>query len=170
MTQCPHCQRQIDRLSNLHTKGLLQIGENVVIHIRDSRTAKLLEEQRIHNLVVNSGLTFIRDLIDETQQGISHFATGISSAAVAPEDTTLGNEAYRNSVSAREKVDYEITHRCFVAPSAANGSTLYEAGLFNGADSSPGQSTMFSRVVHDPIIKTISITITYAWTHTIGRA
>lgn len=170
MIQCPHCQKEIDLLMNLRSKGLLAIGENVRIEIRKADSGKLLDTQTIHNMVTDSGLQFIRDLIDETQQGCTHFGIGTDLTPTVSTHTALVAEVYRNSISSREKVDFEITQRCFLAPSAANGNTLYEAGLFNGADASAGQSTLFSRVVHDAISKTISITVTYAWTHTIGRA
>lgn len=167
---CPHCRRTFEALATLHAKGLLAIGENVLVQVHHAASGKLLEQQEIHNMVTDSGLQFIRDLIDETQQGCTHFATGTDLSPTVAGHTTLGAEVYRNAISAREKVDFEITQRCFIAPSAANGNTLYEAGLFNGADATAGQSTLFSRVVHDAIVKTISNTVTYAWTHTIGRA
>lgn len=167
--QCPHCQRSFDALVDRHAKGLLHIGENVLIEVHDARTAKLLHRQALHNIVTDVGLQFIRDLIDETQQGITHFAVGTGQALAVAADTILVAEVYRTTVSARVKVDFDITHRCFVPPAAANGNTLYEAGLFNGSNAAVGQSTLFSRVVHDAIAKTISNTITLSWTHTIGR-
>ena len=167
---CPHCQRAFEWLANLSAKGLLAISENVLVQVHDAHTQALISEQSIHNMVTNSGLQFIRDLIDETQQGCTHFATGTDLSATVIEHTALGAEVYRNAISSRVKVDFEITQRCFIPPSSANGNTLYEAGLFNSADTTPGQSTLFSRVVHDAIVKTISNTVTYSWTHTIGRA
>lgn len=163
---CPHCQRDFEYLANLSAKGLLSIGENVLVQVHDAQTRQLLSEQHIHNMVTNSGLQFVRDLIDETQQGCTYFATGTDLSATVAAHTALGNEVYRNTISSRVKVDFEITQRCFIAPSAANGNTLYEAGLFNASSG----GTLFSRVVHDAIAKTISNTVTYSWTHTIGRA
>ena len=163
---CPHCQREFAYLANLSAKGLLAISENVLVQVHDARTQELILEQSIHNMVTNSGLQFIRDLIDETQQGCTHFATGTDLSATVVDHTALGNEVYRNAISSRVKVDFEITQRCFIPPSAANGNTLYEAGLFNASSG----GTLFSRVVHDAIAKTISNTVTYSWTHTIGRA
>ena len=156
---CPHCL-----LSFAKDGGLLQIGENVVIQVHDAQSGRLIHEQRISNMVTDSGLTFIRDLIDETQQGIIEFASGTDLSPTVVGHTALGAEVYRNSVSSRAKVGFDITHRCFIPPTSANGNTLYEAGLFGTS------GALFSRVVHDGIVKTVSVTVTLAWTHTIGRA
>ncbi|WP_447979090.1 hypothetical protein [Candidatus Nitrospira bockiana] len=161
---CPHCQRAIDELLEQLDKGRLLVRENVVIQIRDSSSDALLEELRTGNLVVDAGLDLIRDWSDGTQGGITQGAVGTDGTSPANAQTALVAEVYRTNISQRLKVAAEITHRIFVPKGSANGNTLREAGLFNA------NNKMFSRVVHDPIAKSVSNTVTIAWTHSFARA
>jgi hypothetical protein len=158
---CPHCRQAFTVTLG---GGQLALTENFLLQLHEAPSGRLIHEQRIKNMVVDTGLVLMRDLLDETQQGIIEFAIGTGSGATVTGHTALTTEVYRNSVSSRAKVGFDITHRCFIPPTSANGNTLYEAGLFGTSGS------LFSRVVHDAIVKTISITATLAWTHTIGRA
>ena len=155
---CPQCLHVYEQILG----GGLAIRENVLLQVHEH--GRLVHEQRLSNMVTDTGLVLLRDLLDETQQGIIEFASGTDLSPTVVAHAALGAEVYRNSVSSRAKVSFDITHRCFIPPTAANGNTLYEAGLFGTSGS------LFSRVVHDAIAKTISITVTLAWTHTIGRA
>lgn len=159
MIECPQCLHKFIR-----DVGHVNIEENVLIQVHHATTGILLHEQRIHNMVTDTGLVLMRDLLDETQQGIIEFASGTDFTPTVVAHTALGGEVYRNVVSSRAKSGFDITHRCFIPPTSANGNTLYEAGLFGTSGS------LFSRVVHDAIVKTISITVTLSWTHTMGRA
>lgn len=143
--------------------GRVAVEENVVIEIRTRSGLRIVE--RRHNLVVTAGLNLLRDLLDATQTGITHFAVGTSATAPAAGDTALGAEVYRNVVSQRDKpANGQIVHRCFVPTTAANGVTLQEAGLFTAASG----GTLFSRVTYSPILKTNSISVTITWTHTFS--
>ena len=163
MTQCPHCQRQLDAwLAGLQA-GRLVIRENVQTEIRHHDTG-LIEQLSSKNLVVTSGLNLLRDLLDQTQGPITHFAVGTNATAPAAGNTALIAEVYRQVVSQRDKSSAQIIHRCFVPTSAASGNTLREAGLLNSASG----GTLFSRVTHDDIVKTNSVSVTHTWTHTLA--
>jgi len=164
--ECPHCHRALDSWLKALATGCVIVKENVLTEVRDALTNRLLRAIATENLVVDAGLNQLRDLLDATNTSITYFAVGTSSTAPANGQTALVAEVYRNTVTQRVKASAAMTQRCFVASTAANGNTLREAGLFNAS----AAGTMFSRVTHDDIIKTISITVTHAWTHTFTRA
>jgi hypothetical protein len=142
----------------------VRVRENVVIEVRDRR-GRCLRRERRTNLVTTAGLNLLRDLLDASQGPITHFAVGTSGTAPASGNTALGAEVYRNVVSQRDKpANGQIVHRCFVPTTAANGSTLREAGLFNAASG----GSLFSRIVYSDIVKTNSISVTITWTHTFS--
>lgn len=165
MIACPHCSRDIEGFLNEQAKGRLALVENVVTEIRRAGDDRLLEILRSHNRVVDAGLRLIPDLIDVTAGGISHFRVGTSNTAVADNQTDLVAGVYQNVVSQRVKGNFFVTHRCFIPAQSANGNTLREAGLFNALTG----GTMFSRVTHDDIAKTVAITVTHSWTHSFAR-
>ena len=164
MTRCPHCSRALDEALNAQAKGRLAVLENVVTEIHDVG-GRLLDVLRAHNRVVDAGLRLIPDLFDVTSGGISHFRVGTSNTAPVDAQTDLVAGVYQNVVSQRVKGNFFITHRCFIPPQSANGNTLREAALVNALTG----GTMFSRVTHDDIAKTIAITVTHSWTHTFAR-
>ena len=144
--------------------GRIRVRENVLVEIRDHRTGRVRRLRR-SNLVVTAGLNLLRDLLDQTQGPVTHFAVGTSSTAASAGQTALVAEVYRNVVSQRDKpANGQIVHRCFIPTTAANGSTLKEAGLFNDAIA----GTMFTRFVMSDIAKTSSISVTITWTHTFS--
>ena len=165
MTRCPHCLQAIESLLNEQAKGRLSVVENVVTEIHTVEDGRLVETLRSHNRIVDAGLRLIPDLFDVTSGGISHFRVGTSNTAVADSQTDLVAGVYQNVVSQRVKGNFFITHRCFIPAQSANGNTLREAALVNALTG----GTMFSRVTHDDIAKTLAITVTYSWTHTFAR-
>lgn len=160
---CPYCVRQLDDwLAGLQA-GRLIIRENVEIEIVHHDRGDI-EHLRAKNMVVTAGLNLLRDLLDQTQGPITYFAVGTNNTAPAAGQTALLGEVYRQVVSQRDKASAQIVHRCFVPTTAGNGNTLQEAALFNASSG----GSMFSRVIHDPIVKTNTVSITHTWTHTLA--
>lgn len=165
MIECPHCLRKIEWALNEAAKGRLAIVENVVTEIRSALDDRLQEVLRSKNLIVDAGLRLIPDLFDETSGGVSHFRVGTSNTAPAEAQTDLVAGVYQNVVSQRIKGNFFITHRCFLPAQSVNGNTLREAALANALTG----GTMFSRVIHDDIAKTVANTVTHSWTHSFAR-
>lgn len=140
----------------------------LVVEIRSARTGRLLRRLRESNLVVNAGLTLVRDLLDSTIAAPTpptHLAFGTDATAAAGTQTALVAEVFRDALTSRVRTGLTITFKHFLSSSQANGNTLREWGLFNAA----AAGTMFSRAVFgSPIIKTTSITVTSQWTVTVG--
>lgn len=141
---------------------------NVAVAIHDAETGALLDRQEVHNLVVDSGLNLIRDLLDgDAVAGLTHMAVGTGTAAAAAGDTALGTEVHRGAVTQRVSAAKQLVVKWFVNSTSANGSTLAEVGLFNAASG----GTMFARAkLATAITKSSAITVQVIWTINLAAA
>jgi len=90
--------------------------------------------------------------------------TGTTTPVVADTDVETGvninggaTKAFVSSYPSLDETNMQVTIRCLLNTTEANGNSLTEFGLFN-ADGTP---LMFSHAVHTSISKTTSIQITY---------
>jgi hypothetical protein len=134
---------------------------NLRVEVRDAATGALLAEELLHNLVVNAGLNLIRDLLDgDAVAGLTHFAVGTGTTAVAASQTALVTETFRAAVSSRTSSAQSLSVKYYLPSGSANGGTLAEVGLFNAAST----GTMFARAkLASTIAKTSSVTVTFTW-------
>lgn len=125
------------------------------------------KSQTVKNLVVTAGRNLIRDLLTEnTDAGLTHFAVGTGSTAAAAGDTALGGEVQRGSITKQATSAGQFIIYYYLPSTAANGSTLTEAGIFNASSG----GTMFCRTTYAGIAKTSSIAVYYTWTINIGAS
>lgn len=111
------------------------------------------EIEEFPNLIVNSGLNHLRNLLEGTitDGQIKYVAFGTSSTAPASSDTTLGTEVFRKAVTARiEGAAGVLTTRCYLAAGDLAGTTIQEIGWFAGvnATSTANSGTMIARVLY----------------------
>ena len=144
----------------------VNVSANVQVTIQEAATGRTLAQQEQKNLVVSGGLDLVRDLLDgDAVAGLTHFAVGTGTVAVAASQTTLDTEVYRDTVTQRTSGSQQLVVSYYLASGSANGSTLTEAGLFNSASG----GTMFARVLLTPgIVKTAAIAVTFNWTINLG--
>lgn len=150
------------------TQETVSLSANVAITVHDAETGAVLERQEAHNLVVNTGLNLIRDLLDgDAVAGITHFAVGTGTAAVAATDTTVSTEVFRAAVTSRTSNAQQLVVSYYLPSGSANGNTLTNAGLLNAA----AAGTLFARVKFaSSIVKTASIAVTFTWTINLGAS
>lgn len=93
----------------------------------------------------NSGKNRVRDLLDAD---FSYGMLGTSSTAPSVTDATLGSAATDTSQSVTTTTaDKQVIVDFNLPSTAANGSTLYELGVFNASNS------MFSRHTYASLLK-----------------
>lgn len=155
--------------SLLPIRETIAVNPNVEIQVREGR--RLVRTIRAHNLVVNSGLDKLRDLIGYPDPGFdpagktpAYMAIGTGATAAAATDTTLGTEVFRKLITARYPQTHGIEFLLDLQTSEANGNTLTEIGLF----SESADGILWSRCVHTAITKTALVTVSYRWTWTFG--
>lgn len=120
----------------------LQLKINAVIQSFNVYTGKITKTSKVHNLVVNTGL---EEIIDNGLSNIGYIAIGTDNTAVTANDTELGTEVQRQSVSnTNEGTGIREYDKTFTF-SSGESYTIVEAGLFDSATVSG--STMLNRLV-----------------------
>lgn len=148
----------------------LTLAGQVLIQVHDVATGRLTREIRTHNLIVNTGLAFLIDRAKGDQFNVAnYFAVGELANAPAATDTALASEVFRTQIATSRRIgsnQWEV--KGFVASGQANGYTLQEFGIFGTFETNAGP--MLCRLIHSPITKNTSSTITYIWTATFAAA
>lgn len=149
----------------------LVIVPNVVIVVRRGDDDRIIRTIRAHNLIVDTGLNKLRDLVsypdsafDPAGKTPAFFAVGTGTTAAAASDTALGTEVFRSSIAQRYPQTKGIEFYLDLRTTDANDSELTEVGLF----SEPEDGNLWSRCVHAPITKNNTVTVQYHWTWTLG--
>lgn len=134
----------LKRRRNMETKLVLK-GE-AIIERREKFTGKVLEREKVHNLIVNTGKERVAKLIGNTESSLSAFgyiAIGTGSTAPNASDTSLETEVTRASGSP----SYEASYKCIFEKTFEFGSgesySITEAGVSDGA--SETGSTLLDR-------------------------
>lgn len=151
--------------------SVIKADVNVEIEVRDAVTGRLVRPViRRHNLFVTKGLDVLADVLAGTgtyngDGNVTHMGVGTGTTSPAAGDTALVAQVFRGALTKISRVSQSVACELYLTSVQGNGSTLTEAGLFNGdtGAASPNDA-MFARVVHDEIAKTSSITVTYRWT------
>ena len=140
----------------LKLKGELR----VVLNKADGST-----EQFDHlNLVVDTGLNFIVSRMkDTTDDVMSHMAIGAGTTSAAANDTGLGSELGRVSLTSTTVTDNTITYVATFGAGTGTGAVT-EAGIFNASSS----GTMLCRTVFPVVNKQSGDSMTITWTVTVS--
>jgi hypothetical protein len=155
-----------------HMKSKVSVRGHVTITVRAARTrdgrwagrhGRILSRQVRRNKIVDAGGGLLWDLLRNNATALTHFAVGTSTTAPAAGQTALLAEVFRGAITKFTKSGLVLTVIYFLPASAANGSTLAEAGTFTASSS----GTMFSRAIYTGIAKTSSTTVTYSWAFTL---
>lgn len=131
---------------------------------REARTGRIVQRIRTPNRIVTTGLNLMFDLLKEdTTIGINFFAVGTDATAAAAAQTALLAEVHRGNITQQTRGTAQLNVTYFLPTTAANGSSLVEAGLLTLSSG----GTLFARATHTAIVKTASLTVTYLWTLTL---
>jgi len=124
---------------------------------------ELVQESRTHNLIVASGLDYIRDMLEGVVPRPDTIKVGTGSTAVLSTNTDLETSVFSKVISRRYPEAAKITYQMLMETSEGNGNTIAEVGLF-------GSSTLIARAVISPTIaKTSAILLTVAHEITIAN-
>ena len=148
---------------------VIQLRGCYEIALLDALSGKVLEYQKINNVVVTAGRSWVLQRIYTTTGNatavITAIAVGTSTAAPATSDTALGSEILRLSVASFDSTLLTANPPSWNAQvtfgTAQANTTLGEAGLFNAT--SAGVATLLSHVTFATINKqnTNTLAITY---------
>lgn len=125
----------------------------VVIEARD-RSGAVVIRQETKNLVVDSGKNLIRDMIAGVGLRPDTIEVGTGTTSPVVGDTELETSVWSQLIDRRIRTNKIITFEIVIGFSDANGNSLAEEGIFQGA-------TMLARSLISPAIsKTASIEVT----------
>ena len=120
--------------------------------------------QEVPNLVVTAGKGYVASRMKDTSLGaMSHMAIGTNSTAAAANNTALGGEVDRNSLTSTAVSGATVT---YVATFGAGEGTraITEAALLNAASS----GTMLCRTVFAVVNKNSADSMTITWSVTVS--
>jgi hypothetical protein len=147
-------------------KGIMKekpkVKANLILIVGDVQTNKV-RQIKVHNMVVDSGINLMRDLLNgDTIDKVTYIGYGTSSADSSAGMTDLvapSGSRYDLTGFTPVKTNKQIVYNHYVgAPD--NLGNITEAGLFTAVTS----GTMFCRAVFEPINKTASTWIQVYWT------
>lgn len=129
---------------------------------------KILKEQTVKNLVVDSGLAHIAARLSDTAtpDQMSHMALGEGATAPAAGDTELDAQAGSRvglTVAGGTPSTNTVTYTANFGAGVATGD-IVEAGIFNASTG----GTMLCRTVFDIITKGANDSLTVTWVITVS--
>ena len=163
----------------MNTHGTAAIVDNVEILVHDAGSGRLVGRQSTHNLITNTGLDIIRDVMAEPDSATrSTFLNVYMAWGAGTEPAVAGDIALETAASDGKKAiteanidtNYQILYKYYMSSTTGNTDpTVAEVGLFFG--NTTGSNTMFARaVLGSSITKDTSKTITFNWTITISAS
>ena len=142
---------------------MINIKCNVKAEIRN-RQGALLEVRKATNLVVNTGLQLVRDLLGGTGYRPNQMQAGDGTSATTATMTELENSVVTKDIDRRSQSTYSVEFQTLLETGDGNGYTLSEIGTFQG-------STMLARAIISPSIsKTSAIQVTLSHIFTISAS
>jgi len=136
----------------------LQLKGHLQIHLNDELV------QDIDNLVVTAGKNLVASRLVGTSSGVmSHMAIGSGGTAAAANDTTLGSELGRVSLTSGTASAAVVTYVATFAAGTGTGAVT-EAALLNASSS----GTMLARTVFSVVNKGANDSMTVTWTVTVS--
>lgn len=120
--------------------------------------------QEVPNLVVTTGKSFVASRMkDGTANAMSHMAIGTNTTAAAANNTALGTEVDRNSLTSTTVSAGTVTYVATFGAGEGTGA-ITEAGLFNASSS----GTLLCRTVFAVVNKGSQDSMTITWSVTVS--
>jgi hypothetical protein len=147
---------------------VIKLDTNLTIEAIEIATGKVVQRERVHNLVTLAGRNMIRDLLyTPTLIGLTHIGVGSGTTAPAAGDTALQVQRDRPLVTKFAAASGKLTATLYLPPTtSANNFTLTEVGIFTAATG----GTLFARATHSGIAKNQGNSITYTWDFNINAS
>lgn len=139
--------------------------ENVEIDLLNAETGRLMNRFKSRNMIVNTGLNFIREAVSRDVTPMGYIAAGEGSTGVTSADTALESELDRVAVlSYDDTATGAVRFRAIFESNQANGN-LQEFGVFNAVS---GGIMGAKTVLGSSFTKDVSIMLRVNWTWTFS--
>lgn len=151
-------------------KGKQQFGfkYNAIIRRLDRKTGEVIDEERIHNIVVNDGLERVaKRLFANVEDFFDYIAIGTDNTTATATDSSLGTEVTREQATVSYEAPYKAKFEKVFTFGSGDSYTITEAGIFDDATASG--STMFNRLVFTGKSVDVDTSLSVTITVTVGR-
>jgi len=126
--------------------NLLNVTYNAVIKEINKKTGEIKSEEKIHNVIVASGIQAIRDFIGgASTSNFSHIAIGEGTTGSQTTDIELENEIIRELASITYPENNQVKYEKIFTFGSGEEYSITETGLFNSETISG--SIMLNRLV-----------------------
>jgi hypothetical protein len=140
----------------------LKLRGDVALVLRD-KNGNVKSEQKVKNLIVDTGLNFICDRMKDDETAMTHMALGSGTTAAAAGDTSLQSQlGSREALDSATVTNNQIVYIASFEAGDATGAVT-ECALFNAASG----GTMLCRTVFSVVNKAADDTLTVNWTITL---
>ena len=140
----------------------LKLRGDVALVLRD-KNGNVKSEQKVKNLIVDTGLNFICDRMKDDETAMTHMALGSGTTAAAAGDTSLESQlGSREALDSSTVSNNTITYVASFEAGDATGAVT-EAAIFNAASG----GTMLCRVTFSVVNKAADDTLSVNWQLTL---
>jgi hypothetical protein len=149
-------------MSSIKQKDPINFYDTVKVTVKSTDTDEILSENIVENTITTAGKNLLRDalIVPGPRQTLNYLAVGTGS----PTANGLGIEVHRDMLDIPIISDATFTLTFYISSTECNGLILTEAALYTEAVG----GVCFATTTYDHIDKSVSVTVIYEWTITIG--
>ena len=140
-----------------------QIGIKGKLKIQLIRDGKVIQEEKVNNVIVTTGKSLVASLVSGSGTAFSYMAIGTDNTTEVVGDTTLTSEIGRVVLTSKTAAANVISY-IGDFPAGTGTGTITEAGVLNASSS----GTMLNRATFSSITKSASDALKITWTVTFG--
>ncbi len=140
-----------------------EIGIKGKLKIQLIRDGKVIQEEKVNNIIVTTGKGLVATLVSGTGTAFSHMAIGTDNTAEVIGDTALTAEVGRVTLTSKA-VTANVIDYIGDFPAGTGTGTIVEAGILNASSS----GTMLNRATFSSVSKTASDALKITWSVTMG--
>jgi len=139
------------------------IGIKGNLKIELIRDGKVIQEEKVSNIIVTTGKGLVATLVAGSGTAFSHMAIGTDNTAEVVGDTALTSEVGRVTLTSKA-VTNNVIEYIGDFPAGTGTGTIVEAGILNAASG----GTMLNRATFSSVNKTASDALKITWSVTLG--
>ncbi len=140
-----------------------EIGIKGKLKIQLIRDGKVIQEEKVNNIIVTTGKALVATLVSGSGTSFSHMAIGTDNTTEVIGDSSLIAEVGRVTLTSKA-VSTNVISYIGDFPAGTGTGTITEAGILNASSS----GTMLNRVTFSSVNKTASDALKITWDVTFG--
>ena len=140
-----------------------EIGIKGKLKIQLIRDGKVIQEEKVNNIIVTTGKALVATLVSGSGTSFSHMAIGTDNTTEVVGDSSLTAEVGRVTLTSKA-VSTNVISYIGDFPAGTGTGTITEAGILNASSS----GTMLNRATFSSVNKTASDALKITWDVTLG--